>query len=312
MESSPLCVYDRGLIVSFEDCKSRLTVDVPLSCPGRCEASSVGWEKLCDDVRPLVLGNLSLHELACAAGTCREFWRAYQSRLSVERVRLKSMAEETFGKERLEGFVKDFQRLMLKPCRGLYPSLTTILAISESGQPHILTIEEAKEAPIGDGRVTHIRKRPNSPCQLFAVLWGKLPGSGKVARITLDVQDWGYGVGLIASVSRGAGLAAVGLILAIVTSNSGAVTRGWRSRLTTTVLKFRGSWGVVGSRKAEDIVGPLRPLATSFKSKHDGPLCHPHIPSGRRRSRSAHPLGDLQIRWYPLPRRRIMVPGSTG
>lgn len=45
----------------------------------------VGWETLCNDVRLVILNKLALKDLARAAKTCREYQKAYHSKLAQER-----------------------------------------------------------------------------------------------------------------------------------------------------------------------------------------------------------------------------------
>jgi hypothetical protein len=112
-------------------------VDMLLPSAGKCLAPVVGWERLCADVRPLVLRNLSLHDLARTALTCREFGQEFSRRLAEERAVLILVGEATFGKQMFTGFVSAFQHLMcnMDAFPGLLPQYQTCLSIDTDGSP---------------------------------------------------------------------------------------------------------------------------------------------------------------------------------
>jgi hypothetical protein len=293
-------------------CAERRKAPPPFWPAGRRKAPPVEWERLCHDVRPLVLGNLSLRELARAAVTCREFRDAYQACLTEERGRLRSVAEGTFGKKRLAGFVTVFHGLISGTSHeGLISRAESLLVIGESGHPNLLTYRAARGMPVGDGRIIQIRKWCNT-LPVSAVLWGQLPGSCEVARVSIHVGEWRSGVSLVARVSGGAGPAAVGLMLCICTENPADVCIGnlgdmpatWESPFNETFLAFEGLEGVAGRRKARDLVGPLRPLARSFASRAGSLNYHSRCSAGEK----PHPLGHLEVSCDKCPPYRSMVP----
>jgi hypothetical protein len=282
---------------------------MPFRSAERRKASPVGWEKLCPDVRPLVLRNLSVREMACAAPTCREFWEAYQNRSMEEPGRLRLVAEETFGKKRLAGFVTACHGLMSTMSHeGLLPRAENMLVINDSGHSNILTMKEAREAPVGDGRIIHIQNWGRA-FPLSAVLWGKLPGSGKVARILIQLHNWGSGLKITASISEEADPAAVGLMLSICSGNPADLATPWQSPLQGTVLLFEGSRSVVERREVEDLVRPLTALAASYELDDDSPVCYTHCSSAGSLTQGVQPLGHLQILHDMFPQYHTMVPG---
>jgi hypothetical protein len=269
---------------------------MPFRSAGTRTSPHVGWEKLCHDASQLVLGKLSLRELACSAPTCREFREAYQSRLTEERGRRRSVAEETFGKERLASFATAFQGLISGTSHeGLRSEGENILVINESGQTNLLNKQEAREMPIGDGRIIHIRNI-SDVLQQASVLWGKLPGSGKIARITIYVVKRSSGIRFLVTVSRGAGAAAAGLMLSICTRSPADMPATWQSPCNETVIWLEGPWGVAGRKRARDLVGPLRPLAESFEIRADSSPLRPQRSSEGGVSGQVQPLGRLVIR----------------
>jgi hypothetical protein len=264
---------------------------------GRRKAPPVEWERLCLDVRPLVLGNLSLRQLARAAATCREFWEAYHSRLTEERGRLKLFAEETLGKKKLAGFVTALQGLL---------SGTSHDFLRFGGDNRLVIYADANSPPNRLGAqqagATWCNTSP-----VPAVLYGRLPESRQAARISIQVGDWGSGVSFVAWVSGGAGPAAVGLMLSICTGNAADIctgnpadmctanpgdmpaTRG--THLSRTILTFEGLEGVVGRREARVMVGPLRPLSESFAFRADNLSFQSRFSSGGQ----AYPVGHFEI-----------------
>lgn len=88
---------------------------------GACEPSPARWEILCADVKLVILGKLTLRDLARSAPVCREFWTACRSRPAEERAALIAAAVEACGEGVFSAFVKAVQRAMLglSPCPGL-------------------------------------------------------------------------------------------------------------------------------------------------------------------------------------------------
>jgi hypothetical protein len=89
-----------------------------LFCTGRHEARAGGWGNLCGDLRELILSKLSRADLACPAGTCREFQEAFRSRAAEERAALIALAKDTYGEGQVNGIVRAVQRAMSgwEPC----------------------------------------------------------------------------------------------------------------------------------------------------------------------------------------------------
>jgi hypothetical protein len=83
--------------------------------------SCATWDTLCSDMKELVLGKLSFHDLARAATICKELRGAYLSRAAEERANLVAVAQMTFGKHLFDIFVSALQRGLcgLRPCGSL-------------------------------------------------------------------------------------------------------------------------------------------------------------------------------------------------
>jgi hypothetical protein len=79
-------------------------------CAGLFAAPHAGWEALCPDIQELVLSNLSLRELACAARACRGFREAYLSKAADERANLIALANLCYGERFISNIVRAFRR----------------------------------------------------------------------------------------------------------------------------------------------------------------------------------------------------------
>ncbi len=238
-----------------------------------------------------MLGNLTSRELACAASTSRDFQGAYRNWLTEEGARQVSVAEDTFGKERLSGLVRAFQRLMsdMKTYPGLLANRKNLLVINAAGEPELATNEQAKERRNAEGGIHSICKWSRTYL-LHANLKCRVPASGRVAHLWMDLRRTREGnVHLVVTVNDAAHGAGVGLILAMCT---GIPSASWRWPLFTTVLQFRGA-GALCKREAYDLAAPLRPLAESVMWCSD-PNGYPHVLGGNHLEED-HPLGHLQL-----------------
>ncbi len=111
--------------------RTQLNLVVVSLSVGRLRTPLVGWETLCCDVRPLILGKLNLRDLARAAGTCREFHGACHNRAAEDRAALIAAREEADGKLFFHKFVTAFRRAMV----GFSPSPGVLSNSTESKAP---------------------------------------------------------------------------------------------------------------------------------------------------------------------------------
>jgi hypothetical protein len=98
---------------------------------GRHMTPFIGWETLCSDVRPLILGKLNLRDLARAAGTCREFQQTCHSHAAEECAALIAAREEADGKLFFPKFVAALRRAMF----GFRPSPGLLCDSTDSEEP---------------------------------------------------------------------------------------------------------------------------------------------------------------------------------
>jgi hypothetical protein len=105
----------------------------------------------------VILSKLSLHELAHVAGTCREFRIECLVRVTDERNRLLSAADERFGEGMVSGFVSAFQNA-LHMGGGFTPRSLRQRIVTAAGQVEYLTPggPDMLERCATDGRVGHI------------------------------------------------------------------------------------------------------------------------------------------------------------
>jgi hypothetical protein len=194
---------------------------------GRWGAPRLRWDDLCADVRPLVLRNLSLRELARVALTCREFHQEFSRRLAEERARLISIRERTLGEKMFTGFVTAFRHLMSD--KDAYPALEfgECLSIDADGMIEYPVSEDVCErsfgVPRGVPRVHIMRFGPN---WFHAQLVGGKPGILEfVVKITLKELKKGPMELWVEVNGEGAAVAA-GFLLATCTGYSkGALAR---------------------------------------------------------------------------------------
>jgi hypothetical protein len=121
-----------------------------MTYPGGCEARPGDWEALCADVRPIILSDLSLRELAYAAPTCHEFQRENRSRLVEEWARLISVGQKTYGKATFSSFVKAMRQLTVS--RDGFPGLSrgNHLIINAAGETELMSSEEMRQREQAD------------------------------------------------------------------------------------------------------------------------------------------------------------------
>ncbi len=263
-----------------------------LAYAGRCDAPLFQWDALPDDLLRLVLDKLSLCDLTSLAPTCREFRDKFRGRCAEERARLISVGEEAFGKAMFCAFVTAFRDMMMgsegDACMGLHPD--NCLLITPAGKAQIRTKDEAMEGihvtPGGLLRV-HPEWMGNL---LYADLVQVIPGH--LLWMQMRVRTTATGdLGLTVVVNHAAAAAAVGVLLAICTGDPKAMPSCWRNPLNTVTLSTCG----VAKGEAEDLIGPLRPLAESFacSSPADASFV---TPSEGIQIGASHPLGHLRLR----------------
>jgi hypothetical protein len=242
-----------------------------------CRTSSRAdhWEFLCPDVRGLVLRKLSLHDLACAAATSREFKEVYKTRLTEEQAALISVGEVTFGKDMFWAFVGAFQQAMW----GLEPHTGVMLGVVMRSMIIDATGGVVAKDGVHIGRFTGaaiggcicacsntvFEAVLSAPPETCGTMSDSHVTRAKLSPIIMNVsQIPDGGVRLEALFSKEATVGAVALLLAICTATTG-VPASWKGPLNAVHLTIRGlAGGDAGKGEVQRLVGPLRSLAMSF------------------------------------------------
>jgi hypothetical protein len=189
-------------------------------------------------VKSLVLRNLSLRDLACAASTCHEFKREFSSRLAKERARLVSLGEETYGKKMFSGIVRAFQKNMRDS--DAYPALVewNVLSVNANGEVEYPESREmVRKYESGGPRVSMAREFGDR--ELFVVLYWRDPGSGKCAKVVVYSTTGDEGlVELSVTASREAAAAAAGFLFAICAGDCELMPACWQGLLDRTWISF--------------------------------------------------------------------------
>jgi hypothetical protein len=262
---------------------------------------SVGWEALFPELRPLILGRLSVPELARAARTCREFQSAYIGGVAEERARLIALGRQTYGEAMFNAIVRASQRALcgLDAFAG---------ELSRTG-PYGVTMNAAGELESerhARGSVEKPRclvwKTDDDPKDLlFAHVEGSQrriyrPTSNDFRTATVSRMYISVGktlasglVRLDVRIGKEAPAAAMGLLLAICTENPETLSPCFQ-RPVTAHLAILDSYRPPSAREVEEVIGPLGPLPELFTIY---PLPQPTLtPSGRKAH--AWPRGVLK------------------
>ncbi len=240
---------------------------------GRSAACPQG-AKLCFlDIWQLILGLLSLRELAAVTPTCQGFRDVFDSRVEKEWERFASVARATFGQELVSDFVKKLHSFIWTlETQAVMFLRDNRLVMNAHGVGEVMTATEF-EAHIEEGRVFAMEGRGiREGCEaiiseylptyvLCARLWRKLPESGKVMMVGFRVFQNNPGV-LHVNVYKDAGEAAMGLLLAICTTNCEAMPLCLQGQgLKAIRIQFEGPLAGPTKKFGEDLVNPLRSLA---------------------------------------------------
>jgi hypothetical protein len=265
---------------------------------GTLEVPPHSWETVCLDVKRLILGKLSLRELACAGCTCKEIRGELRSRLAEEYARLLAVGEDTYGKEMFQGFARAFQQSLRRwdYYKSSMPPSQQGLIITAYGNTKLVTDMEACRLRFAEDRLYRIKD--HSYYSFHAQLWRQLPGDTKIADIDIEArrESEGKTTHLNVLINQVAGEAAMGLLLAICTE----MAAGQHHPFTTTTLCLTGVWGPAGKGEAEELVGPLRLLAESFTYYPCASLLSGSLDV--RKVKEAHPLGHVRLFWHsPQP-----------
>jgi hypothetical protein len=235
-------------------------------CPGKSETPPLQWGDLCADVKTLILGSLSLRDLARATPTCREFQDEFSCRIAEERSRLVAVAEELYGKEQLAGFVIAFRRLL----RDLdaYPGLLfwgeNMLLINSAGEPELVSEGEEFERRLANHHILRICKSWES----FGLL-GKLWVEEVFVCIDVRRSDDGSFYWQVRVDGKEEGEAAMGVLLALCGESPGFELAPCGAPPKRAVLDLL-VLGEGAKSVAEDLLRPLRFQTESVKYEKIG------------------------------------------
>jgi hypothetical protein len=262
---------------SSEWCNMTYGTDAFLFLAGTPGASPASWETLCPDVRGVILSKLSLHELACAAQSSREFRQAYLSRMAEERDTLLSIGEQTFGKEVFSGFVGALRRILagLEPHPGVQPGYC--LMVDAAGElESVARHPDYWETYAGwRGCVRHLCPPTFAPDVYVAEryitqLYVMHPGSPEpVDMVGIRVTFREEGLLLIAIANEE--VVGMSILLAMLWPEVEETQGSWRHRPIRMHIDEKGFGNPASpitdaARKSEgrDLTGPLRSLAHTF------------------------------------------------
>jgi hypothetical protein len=182
---------------------------------GKCDVPPHGWERLCPDVRRLILSNMPDHHLALAASTCREFGDECRRRVQEVRTTATSVAKETYGKM-LPGFLRAVRRSVhgQNPGPGLLRTGRSTLIIDHAGKRKLLRNQELSKRH-SDNYTTYIQRWSYSS-GIIANLGPRHAMSGKMASLTVFADRDSHGsVELEAVFNKQAAVAVLGVLLGI-------------------------------------------------------------------------------------------------
>ncbi len=220
----------------------------------------------------VILGKLSVRELALAARACREFQRELIARVTKERAARVLAAEATLGKDLFDGLVTAVQRIMcgLTPYPG-GPHLKDFvdgLVISDAGEARVVTRPRSEwwramgtYTPYENYRVYAYRF--NSAFPLDALVRSE---HGRTTdRVCLSFEVMPYGTVHVAVTFHSvAAVTATGLMLAICTGNPEATPAQWQNPLVrVTLIQLTDLCDNAGTGAARDEFEPRTSRAES-------------------------------------------------
>jgi hypothetical protein len=210
---------------------------------------------MCFDLRQLILSKLSLGELARASRTCREFLKAYVSRVPEERACIIAFGKETYGEEIFCGVVRACHLAMcgLDPLDWDAKSAITDAAGAPKvyarlawqhgpGTSSIWKPEPAFRRSSADAEV-RIRQGPTTSSVL----------------VQISGSSW-RGVHLDVKIGTKAPVASLGLLLAICREDPADMLPHMPTHVTMQLAVEE----VVGKWQAEQEIGPLGMLVDLF------------------------------------------------
>lgn len=238
--------------------------------------SPVPWEALCDDARRKILNKLALKDLARAAGTCREYRKAYHTKLAQERADRIAVASASFlGFDVLVNALRRFMHGhhpfpsmpdkpygVVTPHCSFHKSLEIFL--SSNGVPKYVMLDE------------RLNESPKEPCAFIGKRYAYLVLGGLAVgpcfRPTFASLFKCKGEKWKVEMDEEAVVATVGVLIANFTENPTAEVGSFRS-------PFRMDFGIRGRAgglprsgapdlaalmcRLEDVVAPLRSSAKS-------------------------------------------------
>jgi hypothetical protein len=224
-------------------------------------ASPASWDTLCPDVRGVILSKLSLHELARAAESSREFRQAYLCRMAEERDTLLSIGEQTFGKDVFSGFAGALRRILagLEPHPGVEPGDCLMVNAAGELEPMARHPDLWEKSAGWRGCIRHYL--PATYVTELCVLDPET--SAPADMVGVRFQTCEKDLAIVAIANKEVIAASLGLLLAIVMKYSDGLqsrrchavkmhVHGRSARLPAALLGRKG------------LIGPLRSLANSF------------------------------------------------
>jgi hypothetical protein len=233
-------------------------------------SSVASWDMLIEDVKPLILGALSVLDLARAGACCREFQQAYRNRLAEERQELILLPGYIWGKPMVKTISRVLQHVLCGP--GVYSDLDGFCAglgfvhaegdvrmTRHRSSPHLAmaaVLVDLEDASYMKGGFFTMRfmVRMDVPKPDRFVIHAKhfreSPGN--------DVQ---WEVSVIAAL--GSAPTVLGLLLAACTGGREAEAPVWRFPMTLRLWLSDMSAGAEGLREAGCVTAPLTQYAKS-------------------------------------------------
>ncbi len=264
---------------------------------GRRKVPGGEWDSLCDDMKQLILSQLSRADLARPAGTCREFREVFWSRAAEERAALIALAKETYGEDQFNGTVRAIQRTM----RGLepFPSITgkqdaheCFVVLSAAGEPRRATWEVKDTMWREEGRLALYGSA-------FSLMATDLKGSAWWQhRVQVDVSRHTVDGVQVDVVLWRRCAPSIGVLLAICTEDPKALLPCMQSPVTMCLSLHESPVGAWEEKAAQEVLEPVRMLAQfcTFKSYQTWHGKHKF----QKWQMSAHPrsvLETLNLRW---------------
>jgi hypothetical protein len=231
--------------------------DAFLFLAGSLGASPAPWETLCPDVRGVIFSKLSLHELACAAQSSREFRQAYLCRRAEERDTLLSTGEQTFGKEAFSGFVRAIRQILagLEPHPGVRPGYCLMVNAAGKLEPLARHPDLWEKSAGWRGCIRHLPPT-TFVTELYVLHPGGMPAADMVG---VRFQMCEEQVGMAAIASKEVIPASLGLLLAIVMEDPDGLQSRQRPPVDLHV-HGRASLVPLALLGRKGLTGPLRSL----------------------------------------------------